>query len=125
MDGYSPQMLPLLWSPIWEATANAEGWTLRVAGGTMVEVDLFPPNSDSERPIYHELIQWIVLNVWLGSPMHKVAWEFEYAANVSIYDEGRVPGDSMHLSVEDDGSVIWVSDIEPYGAWDTGRRTLS
>ena len=106
MEAYSPEMRKLLWPPEWEAQANAEGWTLR--DGILCEVDLHPPRSSSE-PIYHWLIMWIILAGYgLGSRMHQIAWEFEYAANRAIYDDGKVPGDSMFL-VHDEASdtTVW------------------
>jgi hypothetical protein len=105
-DGYSPDHLPLLWPPAGEAQANAEGWTLREAGG-IVEVDYVPPRSSPE-PIYHHLIGWIVLNIALGSRMHAIAWEFEYAANRAIYTDGKVPGDSMFLVYDEaTDTTVW------------------
>lgn len=114
MEGYSPETFKLLWPPAWEATANAEGWTLCVAGG-IVEVDLCPPAS-SDEPLYRRLVMWLVLNAYVcGSDMHRVAWEFEFAANEDIYLECRVPGDGMSLVTEADGSTLWVDDETGFG----------
>jgi hypothetical protein len=122
MSGYSPEMKPLLWPPAFEAQANAEGWTLHVAG-TLVEVDLIPPRSRDE-PIYHHLIAWIVFNAYgLGSTLHRTAWEFEYAANVEIYNEGRVPGDGMFKAYDDEtGEVRWVSDDDTLPPFESDVR---
>jgi hypothetical protein len=120
-NGLSPEHLPLLWPPAWEQAARAEGWTLHIAGGTMIEVDLWPPRSSND-PIYHHLIGWLVLNVGLGSQMHLTAWTFEFLANESIYRDGRVPGDGMHLVSDEDGGVCWVSDDDTLPPFESSVR---
>jgi hypothetical protein len=115
--GHSVAMYALLWPPPWEMEARREGWSLHVAGN-MVEVDFWPPRGGSDEPIYHGLIQWLILNAYvIGDPMHTTAWEFEYAANASIYNDGRVPGDGMHLVMEEDGSTTWIDDAGDGGGW--------
>lgn len=111
MSGYTTNHRALLWPPTFERRANAEGWTLRAVASGLVEVDLWPPRS-SDEPVYHDLMMWIVLNAYVfGSAMHRTAWEFEYAYNTEVYDDGRVPGDAMYQVYNDDtGEVSWVTD---------------
>jgi hypothetical protein len=105
-QGYSPGVRDLLWPAAYEQRANEEGWTLRRASG-FVEVDVYPPRS-SDEPIYRELIMWVLVNAYVcGSAMHRIAWEFEYAANAQIYDDGYVPGDGMYraMGVDDENGI--------------------
>jgi hypothetical protein len=111
VSGYSPETKDLLWPPAFEQVAAAEGWQLRGIHGD-VEVDYDPIPDNMGGSPYRVLIAWIILNAYvLGSPAHLTAWEFEYAANKEIYDDGQVPGDSMYRVYNDaTGEVSWVAD---------------
>jgi hypothetical protein len=121
MDGYSPGTYDLLWPPAFAQVAEKEGWVLRRIGGT-AEVDYHPVPDNADGSPYRMLMQWIVLNAYVfGSTVHRIAWEFEHAANADIYADGRVPGDGMHGVVDvETGEHKWVDDDDNDGwasAW--------